>query len=85
MELKVLYTALPQGMDSDGLKRGLDEVLEDSGWLTGSGPGWVELELEGERQNPKYGILAVKHYLQRAALPPDTQIELAGTAVGIYE
>ena len=46
MELKILYTALPQGMDSDGLKRGLDEVLEDSGWLTGSGPGWVELELE---------------------------------------
>ncbi|MCI9118568.1 MAG: hypothetical protein HFF30_07945 [Flavonifractor sp.] len=85
MELKILYTALPQGMDSDGLKRGLDEVLEDSGWLTGSGPGWVELELEDERQNPKYGILAVKHYLQRAALPPDTQIELAGTAVGIYE
>ena len=77
MELKILYTALPQGMDSDGLKRGLDEVLEDS--------GWVELELEDERQNPKYGILAVKHYLQRAALPPDTQIELAGTAVGIYE
>ena len=77
MELKILYTALPQGMDSGGLKRGLDEVLEDS--------GWVELELEDERQNPKYGILAVKHYLQRAALPPDTQIELAGTAVGIYE
>ena len=53
MELKILYTALPQGMDSDGLKRGLDEVLEDSGWLTGSGPGWVELELEDERQNPE--------------------------------
>ena len=69
MELKILYTALPQGMASDGLKRGLDEVLE----------------LEDARQNPKYGILAVKHYLQRAALPPDTQIELAGTAVGIYE
>ena len=85
MELKILYTALPQGMDSDGLKRGLDEVLEDSGWLTGSGPGWVELELEDERQNPKYGILAVKHYLQRAALPPDPQLELAGPAGGIYE
>lgn len=85
MELKILYSALPQGMDSASLKAGLDDVLEEDGWLTGSGPGWVELELEDERQNPKYGILAVKHYLQRAAFSPDTQIELAGTAVGIYE
>ncbi len=85
MELKILYSTLPQGIDSTSLKAGLDNVLEEDGWLTGSGPGWVELELEDERQNPKYGILAVKHYLQQMAFPPDTQIELAGTAVGIYE
>jgi len=85
MDLKILYTALPEGMDQAALKRALDGVLEDDGWLTGSGEGWVELELEDERRNPKYGILAVKHYLQQAAFPPDTQIELAGVAVGIYE
>ncbi len=85
MDLKILYTTLPDGMDQAALKRGLEQVLEEDGWLTGSGPGWVELELEDERQNPKYGILAVKHYLQQAQLPPDTQIELTGVAVGIYE
>ena len=37
-------------MDQAALKRGLEQVLEEDGWLTGSGPGWVELELEDERQ-----------------------------------
>jgi len=35
--------------------------------------------------NPKYGILTVKGYLQKARFAPDTTIELAGTPVGIYE
>ena len=63
MELIIHFKGLPDGMDLDGLKRGLDEVLEDDGWLTGSGQsaegGYVELELEDERRNPKYGIMAV--------------------------
>ena len=45
----------------------------------------MELELEDERMNPKYGIMAVKSYLQRARFAPDTTIELAGVPVGIYE
>ena len=53
MDLKILYNALPEGLDQAGLKRALDGVLEDDGWLTGSGEGWIELELEDERQNPK--------------------------------
>lgn len=85
MELIIHFKGLPDGMDLDGLKRGLDEVLEDDGWLTGSGADYVELELEDERMNPKYGIMAVKSYLQRARFAPDTTIELAGVPVGIYE
>ena len=41
--------------------------------------------LEDEKVNPKYGILTVKNYLQKAQFAPDTTIELAGTPVGIYE
>ena len=61
------------------------ELLEDDGWLTGSGADYIELELEDEKVNPKYGILTVKNYLQKAQFAPDTTIELAGTPVGIYE
>jgi len=39
MDLKILYTTLPDGMDQAALKRGLEQVLEEDGWLTGSGPG----------------------------------------------
>ena len=45
----------------------------------------MELELEDERRNPKYGILAVKHYLRQNHFPAGTAIELAGVSVGIYE
>ncbi len=89
MELLIHLTTLPQGMTLADLERGLDEVLEDNGWLTASaheaGKGLVEIELEDERMNPKYGILAVKSYLQRMEFPPETAIELAGKPVGIYE
>lgn len=89
MELKLHFKELPSGLDLDGLRRGLDEILEDDGWLTGSGlsaeGGWVELELEDERLNPKHGILAVKHYLQNAGFGADASMELAGLEVGIYE
>ena len=85
MELCIHFTALPEGLDLDQLKQEMAFVLDEEGWLTGSGAGWLELELEDERANPKYGILAVKHYLQKRNFAPDTTIELAGTPVGIYE
>ena len=89
MELRIHYTALPQGMEEDRFKLELAQVLDEEGWLTGSGTSdsgfWLELELEDERANPKYGILAVKHYLQRSGFARDTASELSGVPVGIYE
>lgn len=88
MELNIHFTALPQGMTLPQVEAGLAEILEDDGWLiafrqneTG---GRIDIELEDEKANPKYGIMAVKAYLQRAEFAPDTAIELAGTCVGIY-
>ena len=89
MELRIDFPALPQGKDLAQMKAELDEVLADDGWLLGSGQsgpsGYVELELEDEKINPKYGIMAVKHYLQQAGFDKATTIDLAGTPVGIFE
>lgn len=85
MELIIHFTAIPETLTLDAVKSDLAELLEDDGWLTGSGPEFIELELEDEKVNPKYGILTVKNYLQKAHFTPDTTIELAGTPVGIYE
>ena len=86
----LLYARLsaPSTPPEEEITRGLTrlaELLEDDGWLTGSGADYLELELEDEKVNPKYGILTVKGYLQKARFAPDTTIELAGTPVGIYE
>ena len=85
MELIIHFTALAEKLTLDMVKSDLAELLEDDGWLTGSGADYLELELEDEKVNPKYGILTVKGYLQKARFAPDTTIELAGTPVGIYE
>ena len=85
MEMLIRYTNLPQGMEQEEFKLAVANLLEDDGWLTGSGPDFIELELEDEKVNPKYGILTVKNYLQKAKFAPDTAIELAGTPVCIYE
>lgn len=89
MELRIDFPALPQGKDLDQFKRDLDAVLEDDGWLLGSGQtgdaGFVELELEDEKMNPKYGIMAVKSYLQKAGFPRETILEIAGARIGIFE
>lgn len=89
MELCIHFKALPQGMSLEEVKSDLAVLLDDDGWLTGSaqGPegGHIELELEDEKANPKYGILTVKGYLQKAAFAPETTIELSGMPVGIYE
>ena len=85
MEMLIQFNALPQGLTLDAVKSDLAILLEDDGWLTGSGEHHIELELEDEKANPKYGILTVKGYLQKAKFAPDTTIELAGVPVGIYE
>ena len=89
MELCIHFNTLPEGMSLDDVKSVLAVLLEEDGWLTGSAQspagGYIELELEDEKANPKYGILTVKGYLQKAKFAPETTIELAGVPVGIYE
>ena len=85
MEMVIRFHSLPEGLSRENLMRELADVLEDDGWLTGAGEDYVELELEDERANPKYGILGVRGYLQRSGFAPDTVIELAGTPAGIYD
>lgn len=89
MELRIDFPVLPAGKTLPDMRRELDEILDDDGWLLTSGQegsaGFIELELEDERMNPKHGILAVKHYLQQAGFDPATTIDLAGTPVGIFE
>ena len=73
MELCIHFNTLPEGMSLDDVKSDLAVLLEEDGWLTGSAQspagGYIELELEDEKANPKYGILTVKGYLQKANLP----------------
>lgn len=89
MELRIDFPKLPLGKDMTIMKTELDAILEDDGWLLGSGQsgesGFVELELEDEKMNPKYGIMAVKAYLQREGYDPATTIELAGTKTPIFD
>lgn len=89
MYLRIEFPALPADRDLDTVKAELDAVLEDDGWLLGSGKsgdaGFVELELEDEKMNPKYGILAVKNYLQKAGFSKETTMEMSGAVVGIFE
>ena len=89
MELRIDFPKLPGGKSLMDMRRELDEVLEDDGWLLASGQegeaGFVELELEDEKINPKYGIMAVKAYLQRAEFPRDTTVEIGCMEIGIYE
>lgn len=89
MVIKIHFPSLPQGRTLDIVKAELGEVLDDDGWLLGSGQkgesGYIELELEDEKMNPKYGILALKNYFQKAGFPRETAMEIASATVGIYE
>ena len=89
MELRIDFPTLPKGKDLTQMKAELDAILADDGWLLGSGQsgesGFVELELEDEKMNPKYGIMAVKNYLQKAGFDPATTMELAGTKTPIFD
>ena len=85
MDLYIHYTELPQGKELADIVGELNEVLDDTGVVCGGEDFRLDLELEDEKVNPKYGILTMKNYLQKARFAPDTTIELAGTPVGIYE
>lgn len=89
MELLIHFTTLPENMTLRDVEVGLDEILEDDGWILASrfenGTGLIDIELEDERNNPKYGIIGIKSCLQNMKFAPDTAIELAGKPVGIYE
>ena len=85
MLIRINFPALPEGRDLDKVKQELDSVLENDGWLLASGDGFIELELEDEKMNPKYGILALKNYFQKAGFCKETTMEIASATVGIYE
>ena len=85
MELRIDFPSLPAALTLDQVKMDLATLLEEDGWLLASGGNFIELELEDEKNNPKYGILTVKNYLQKAGFCPQTTIELSGVAVGIFE
>ena len=87
MELLIHFPSLPQGATLEQVKDDLAGLLEDDGFLLGSGPHHIDIDLLGEddNKNPKYGILTVKNYLQKAGFAPDTTLELGGVEVGIYE
>lgn len=89
MVIKIHFPSIPQGRTLDTVKAELGDVLADDGWLLGSGQsgesGYIELELEDEKMNPKYGILALKNYFQKAGFPKETVMEIASASVGIYE
>lgn len=89
MVIKIHFPSFPQGRTLDTVKAELGDVLADDGWLLGSGVqdkgGYIELELEDEKMNPKYGILALKNYFQKAGFPRETAMEIASATVGIYE
>lgn len=89
MEMIIRFPALPQGMTMQEVELQVSELLEEDGWLLGSGldaeGGWLDVDLEEEKSNPKHSILAAKAYFQSRGFDRKTTIELAGKPVGIYE
>ena len=85
MELLIHFPALPAGATLEQIKDDLAGLLEDDGFLLGSGADYIDIDLLGEEdnKNPKYGIMTVKYYLQKAGFPKETTIELGGVEVGV--
>lgn len=55
MELLIHFPSLPQGATLEQVKDDLAGLLEDDGFLLGSGPHHIEIDLLGEddNKNPK--------------------------------
>lgn len=87
MELLIHFPALPQGATLDQVREDLAGLLEEDGFILGSGPDYIDIDLLGEEdnKNPKYGILTVKNYLQKAGFPKESTLELGGVEVGVYD
>lgn len=84
MDVFIHYTALPEGKTLADVVEELNEVLDDTGVVCGGEENRLDLDLQDENINPKYAQLAVKSYLQRAAFPKDTTLEIGGMEIGIY-
>ncbi len=87
MELLIHFPALPAGATLEQVKDDLAGLLEDDGYLLGSGANYIDIDLLGEEdnKNPKYGIMTVKYYLQKAGFPKESTLELGGMEVGVYD
>lgn len=84
MDVFIHYTSLPEGKTLADVVGELNEVLDDHGVVCGGEDNRLDLDLEDENINPKYAQLAVKNYLQKAAFPRDTTLEIGGMEIGIY-
>lgn len=85
MDVLIHYRSLPEGKALADVVEELNEVMEEHGSVCGGQDGRLDLCLEDEKINPKFAQMAVKAYLQRAGFPKDTQIEIGGMEIGIYE
>lgn len=84
MEIFIHYTSLPENKTLADVVGELNEVLDDSGVVSGGEDNRLDLDLEDETINPKYAQLAVKNYLQKVGFPKDTTLEIGGMEIGIY-
>lgn len=84
MEIYIHYTSLPENKTLADVVGELNEVLDDSGVVSGGEDNRLDLDLEDETINPKYAQLAVKNYLQKVGFPRDTTLEIGGMEIGIY-
>ena len=84
MEIFIHYTSLPENKTLADVVGELNEVLDDSGVVSGGEDNRLDLDLEDETINPKDAQLAVKSYLQKAGFPKDTTLEIGGMEIGIY-
>ena len=90
MEMFIHYTDLPAGMKLEDVVEGLNEVMEDGGYVNGGQSvggrgGRIDLELEDEKHNPKLAQSAVKSYVMRVEFPRDTTIELGAMVINAYD